>query len=87
MRPAHPEVTPACGEIKRLYVRKSAQNDGVGRPCSASPWTGLPRRVGGCGSGSGPRTSAPSASTPATASARSANTTSPSAPPWTASSS
>jgi len=26
----HPEVTPACGEIKRLYVRKEAQNLKIG---------------------------------------------------------
>ncbi|WP_309642781.1 GNAT family N-acetyltransferase [Phenylobacterium sp.] len=27
----HPEVTPDCGELKRIYLRKVAQNGGVGR--------------------------------------------------------
>jgi GNAT superfamily N-acetyltransferase len=27
----HPEVTPACGELKRLYLLESAQGGGVGR--------------------------------------------------------
>ncbi|MEO8115500.1 MAG: GNAT family N-acetyltransferase [Phenylobacterium sp.] len=27
----HPEVTPACGELKRLYFLKSHQNGGLGR--------------------------------------------------------
>jgi ribosomal protein S18 acetylase RimI-like enzyme len=27
----HPEATPAEGELKRLYVRRSAQNGGLGR--------------------------------------------------------
>jgi GNAT superfamily N-acetyltransferase len=26
----HPEVTPDCGEVKRLYVRRSRQNGGAG---------------------------------------------------------
>jgi GNAT superfamily N-acetyltransferase len=26
----HPEVTPACGEIKRLYVRQETQGSGLG---------------------------------------------------------
>lgn len=42
----HPEVTPACGEIKRLYVRKSAQNDGVGQALLgvALDWLAAPGR-------------------------------------------
>jgi GNAT superfamily N-acetyltransferase len=27
----HDEVTPACGELKRLYLRRGRQNGGVGR--------------------------------------------------------
>lgn len=27
----HPEVTPACGELKRLYLLKGHQNGGLGR--------------------------------------------------------
>ncbi len=27
----HPEVTPACGELKRFYFRKAWQNGGLGR--------------------------------------------------------
>jgi ribosomal protein S18 acetylase RimI-like enzyme len=27
----HPEVSPACGELKRLYLLKSCQNGGLGR--------------------------------------------------------
>ena len=27
----HPEVTPACGELKRIYVDADLQGDGVGR--------------------------------------------------------
>ena len=26
----HPDVTPACGELKRLYLRKARQNGGLG---------------------------------------------------------
>jgi ribosomal protein S18 acetylase RimI-like enzyme len=26
----HPEVTPACGELKRIYVDKAAQGEGLG---------------------------------------------------------
>ncbi len=26
----HPEVTPACGELKRLYVRRETQGSGLG---------------------------------------------------------
>ena len=27
----HPDVTPSCGELKRLYVRQDRQNVGLGR--------------------------------------------------------
>lgn len=27
----HPEVTPSCGELHRLYVRREAQGSGLGR--------------------------------------------------------
>ena len=42
----HPEVTPACGELKRLYVRKDAQNGGVGAALLAAAlgWLEAPGR-------------------------------------------
>lgn len=42
----HPEVTPQCGELKRLYILKAHQGGGVGSRLleTALEWLG-PRRV------------------------------------------
>ena len=42
----HPEVTPACGELKRLYVRKEAQGSGLGSALltTALEWLDAPGR-------------------------------------------
>ena len=42
----HPEVTPACGELKRLYVRQGLQNRGVGQALfgAALQWLEAPGR-------------------------------------------
>lgn len=42
----HPEVTAACGEVKRLYVRKQAQGSGLGSAllATALEWLGAPGR-------------------------------------------
>lgn len=43
----HPEVTPTCGELKRLYVRRRAQNGGLGRALVAEvlAWLSAPGRT------------------------------------------
>ena len=42
----HPEVTPACGELKRLYLRPEFQNSGIGRELfgAALDWLAAPGR-------------------------------------------
>ena len=42
----HPEVTPTCGELKRLYVRQLAQGSGLGTTLltTALDWLGAPGR-------------------------------------------
>ena len=42
----HPEVTPECGELKRLYVRREAQGSGLGSALldKALAWLGAPGR-------------------------------------------
>ena len=45
----HPEVTPGCGELKRIYVDQAAQGEGLGRRLmeTALAWLerGGPRRL------------------------------------------
>lgn len=42
----HAEVTPACGELKRLYLRQGAQNGGYGSALlrEALAWLSAPQR-------------------------------------------
>jgi GNAT superfamily N-acetyltransferase len=42
----HPEVTPACGELKRLYVRRGLQGGGTGSALlgTALAWLSAPGR-------------------------------------------
>ena len=42
----HPEVTPECGELKRLYVRKAVQGGGAGQALlkTALDWLEAPGR-------------------------------------------
>jgi len=42
----HPDVTPACGEVKRLYVRGETQGSGLGSRLLgiALDWLGAPGR-------------------------------------------
>lgn len=42
----HPEVTPGCGELKRLYVRRSGQGGGLGQALldTALAWLDAPGR-------------------------------------------
>jgi GNAT superfamily N-acetyltransferase len=42
----HPEVTPACGEVKRLYLMSDWQNAGIGGAlfCTALEWLARPGR-------------------------------------------
>ena len=42
----HPEVTPACGELKRLYVRSGRQRGGLGSAMlhKALAWLSAPGR-------------------------------------------
>jgi GNAT superfamily N-acetyltransferase len=42
----HPDVTPACGELKRLYVRKGRQRGGLGSTLltAALTWLDAPGR-------------------------------------------
>jgi GNAT superfamily N-acetyltransferase len=42
----HPEVTPACGELRRLYLRREAQGSGVGGELltTALDWLQTPGR-------------------------------------------
>jgi GNAT superfamily N-acetyltransferase len=42
----HPEVTPACGEVKRLYVRQTIQGSGLGTRLlqAALAWLEAPGR-------------------------------------------
>ncbi|HEX4095591.1 MAG TPA: GNAT family N-acetyltransferase [Caulobacteraceae bacterium] len=42
----YPEVTPRCGEVKRLYVRKETQGSGLGTRllAAALEWLGAPGR-------------------------------------------
>jgi diamine N-acetyltransferase len=43
----HPEVTPACGEVKRLYVRRGVQRGGTGSALlrESLTWLGAPGRA------------------------------------------
>lgn len=43
----HPEVTPACGELKRLYVRREFQGQGLGSLllAEALTWLAAPGRT------------------------------------------
>lgn len=43
----HPEVTPACGELKRLYVAPGRRNGGLGRRLmqTALDWLSAPGRT------------------------------------------
>jgi ribosomal protein S18 acetylase RimI-like enzyme len=43
----HPEVTPGCGEVKRLYVSRSSQNAGLGGRLlhEALTWLDAPGRT------------------------------------------
>ena len=42
----HPEVTPGCGEVKRLYVRQDSQGSGLGTELltTALDWLSAPGR-------------------------------------------
>ena len=42
----HPEVTPRCGEVKRLYVRRETQGSGLGTTLltTALDWLAAPGR-------------------------------------------
>ena len=42
----HPEVTPACGELWRIYVRRETQGSGLGGRLLARRWTGWPAPAG-----------------------------------------
>jgi len=43
----HPDVTPTCGEVKRLYVKQGTQNGGIGSALldTALTWLERPARA------------------------------------------